>query len=131
MLNDDDDDVTLADDLERGGGRFRWTTELKDEFCSELQKLVALDFLMLNTDRGLDNFVRRFCLRVVDSLMRGGADGGATLSDDPVLVRGRALGAQEHRRPATLARRVAHGVQAAQAPQGLVRGASAARPDRR
>jgi phosphatidylinositol 4-kinase type 2 len=50
---DDDDEATLAGDLERDVGRFRWTPELKDGFCDELQKLVALDYLMLNTDRGL------------------------------------------------------------------------------
>ena len=33
---------------------FQWTQELMDDFRLELEKLVILDVLMRNTDRGLD-----------------------------------------------------------------------------
>lgn len=61
--------------------RFKWTQELKDEFCEELQKLVALDFLMLNTDRGLDNFVGSD-----PAAFAGLALTPLELSDDPIFV---------------------------------------------
>lgn len=68
----------FAQDEER---RFKWTQELKNEFCEELQKLVALDFLMLNTDRGLDNFVGSN-----SAALAGLALTSLELSDDPILV---------------------------------------------
>ncbi|KDN40610.1 hypothetical protein K437DRAFT_258600 [Tilletiaria anomala UBC 951] len=37
------------------GAEFHWTTELMESFRLELEKLVVLDYLMRNTDRGLDN----------------------------------------------------------------------------
>ncbi|KAK0539018.1 Phosphatidylinositol 4-kinase LSB6 [Tilletia horrida] len=40
-------------------GDFRWTPETMRAFRVELEKLVVLDFLMRNTDRGLDNFMIR------------------------------------------------------------------------
>ncbi|WFD44845.1 1-phosphatidylinositol 4-kinase [Malassezia psittaci] len=36
---------------------FAWTSRTWKEFRMELEKLVVLDFLMRNTDRGLDNFM--------------------------------------------------------------------------
>lgn len=36
---------------------FQWTARTWREFRLELEKLVVLDFLMRNTDRGLDNFM--------------------------------------------------------------------------
>lgn len=36
---------------------FVWTSELMISFRLELEKLVVLDYLMRNTDRGLDNFM--------------------------------------------------------------------------
>ncbi|KAE8260642.1 hypothetical protein A4X13_0g230 [Tilletia indica] len=40
-------------------GEFRWTPSTMRAFRIELEKLVVLDFLMRNTDRGLDNFMVR------------------------------------------------------------------------
>ena len=41
---------------ERG---FVWTTAIKQSFREELEKLVILDYIMRNTDRGLDNWMVR------------------------------------------------------------------------
>lgn len=38
-----------------------WSVELMDDFRLEMEKLVILDYLMRNTDRGLDNFMIRVC----------------------------------------------------------------------
>lgn len=38
-------------------GSFAWTQRTWDEFRFELEKLIILDYLMRNTDRGLDNFM--------------------------------------------------------------------------
>lgn len=37
--------------------RFQWTENLKQAFREELEKLVILDYIMRNTDRGLDNWM--------------------------------------------------------------------------
>lgn len=38
---------------------FQWTDTLKQSFREELEKLVILDYIMRNTDRGLDNWMIR------------------------------------------------------------------------
>lgn len=38
-------------------GRFQWTDNMQQSFREELEKLVILDYLMRNTDRGLDNWM--------------------------------------------------------------------------
>lgn len=43
-----------------GDAAFQWTEETLTDFRLELEKLVILDFLMRNTDRGLDNFMVRY-----------------------------------------------------------------------
>ncbi|TFK75459.1 hypothetical protein BDN72DRAFT_868130 [Pluteus cervinus] len=40
---------------------FYWTQVLQQSFREELEKLVVLDFLMLNTDRGADNYMIKYC----------------------------------------------------------------------
>ncbi|AEO66980.1 uncharacterized protein THITE_34416 [Thermothielavioides terrestris NRRL 8126] len=40
-----------------GPGNFVWTPTLKQSFREELEKLVILDYIMRNTDRGLDNWM--------------------------------------------------------------------------
>ncbi|KAL9940926.1 hypothetical protein V8E36_000414 [Tilletia maclaganii] len=53
-----DDDEGEADASARGRAReFRWTPATMRAFRIELEKLVVLDYLMRNTDRGLDNFM--------------------------------------------------------------------------
>ncbi|RDX55174.1 hypothetical protein OH76DRAFT_1429594 [Lentinus brumalis] len=62
---DDDDDADsrmLYDRTEsRTGEPFYWTPALQDNFREELEKLVILDYLMLNTDRGADNYMIKYC----------------------------------------------------------------------
>lgn len=43
-----------------GEDGFEWTEEVFTDMRLELEKLVLLDFLMRNTDRGLDNFMIRY-----------------------------------------------------------------------
>ncbi|KAI1196184.1 hypothetical protein F5X97DRAFT_221622 [Nemania serpens] len=40
-----------------GPDNFMWTESLKQSFREELEKLVILDYIMRNTDRGLDNWM--------------------------------------------------------------------------
>ncbi|GAA6055340.1 hypothetical protein JCM3770_005297 [Rhodotorula araucariae] len=42
-------------------GTFVWTADMIHSFREELEKLVVLDFLIRNTDRGLDNFMLKPC----------------------------------------------------------------------
>ena len=42
---------------ERNSQRFVWTDALQQSFREELEKLVILDYIMRNTDRGLDNWM--------------------------------------------------------------------------
>lgn len=44
----------------QGDDGFEWTEEVFTDMRLELEKLVLLDFLMRNTDRGLDNFMIRY-----------------------------------------------------------------------
>ena len=63
LLNSDDDDESSApatrpsssDDISRH--RFHWSDALQQSFREELEKLVILDYIMRNTDRGLDNWM--------------------------------------------------------------------------
>ncbi|KAL2153141.1 hypothetical protein VTH82DRAFT_4296 [Thermothelomyces myriococcoides] len=56
-----DDDSEDGDGSSRsqtpGPGNFVWTPTLKQAFREELEKLVILDYIMRNTDRGLDNWM--------------------------------------------------------------------------
>lgn len=52
-----DDDDESDEETEDGQERFRWTDALKQSFREELEKLVVLDYIMRNTDRGLDNWM--------------------------------------------------------------------------
>jgi phosphatidylinositol 4-kinase type 2 len=56
--SDDEDDgspAETAEELRRR--RFFWTDALQASFREELEKLVILDYIMRNTDRGLDNWM--------------------------------------------------------------------------
>ncbi|EMD37556.1 hypothetical protein CERSUDRAFT_94557 [Gelatoporia subvermispora B] len=64
MFDEDDreDERVLFDVTEgRTGEPFYWTPGLQDNFREELEKLVILDYLMLNTDRGADNYMIKYC----------------------------------------------------------------------
>ncbi|CAB4485190.1 uncharacterized protein OCT59_004000 [Rhizophagus irregularis] len=43
------------------GKRFVWTPELQLQFREQFEKLVILDYLMRNTDRGSDNWMIKYC----------------------------------------------------------------------
>ncbi|GLB37089.1 putative phosphatidylinositol 3- and 4-kinase [Lyophyllum shimeji] len=60
---DYDDDRVLYDASESNISQrpFYWSQTLQRSFREELEKLVILDYLMLNTDRGADNYMIRYC----------------------------------------------------------------------
>ncbi|KAG6880346.1 hypothetical protein C0992_011097 [Termitomyces sp. T32_za158] len=60
---DYDDERVMYDASEsnESGRPFYWSQTLQKSFREELEKLVILDYLMLNTDRGADNFMIKFC----------------------------------------------------------------------
>ncbi|TIB97666.1 hypothetical protein E3Q10_00874 [Wallemia mellicola] len=62
QLDDDDGDFysTRPPRSSHTDRPFSWTPELQQSFREELEKLVILDYLMRNTDRGLDNFMIQF-----------------------------------------------------------------------
>ncbi|GJC93986.1 pephosphatidylinositol 3 [Colletotrichum higginsianum] len=51
------DDENRQETLPLGPDNFVWTESLKQSFREELEKLVILDYMMRNTDRGLDNWM--------------------------------------------------------------------------
>ncbi|KAK4166018.1 phosphatidylinositol 3 and 4-kinase-domain-containing protein [Cladorrhinum sp. PSN259] len=53
----DDEDEDSSEPLPLGPDNFVWTPTLKQSFREELEKLVILDYIMRNTDRGLDNWM--------------------------------------------------------------------------
>lgn len=56
--SDDEDDGSPAESAEEiQRRRFFWTDALQISFREELEKLVILDYIMRNTDRGLDNWM--------------------------------------------------------------------------
>ncbi|KAF8658260.1 hypothetical protein AX16_002036 [Volvariella volvacea WC 439] len=58
----EDDDRMLFDSSESDIQRpFYWSQALQQSFREELEKLVILDYLMLNTDRGADNYMIKYC----------------------------------------------------------------------
>ena len=54
---DESDDGLIANSEETERRRFFWTDKLRQSFREELEKLVILDYIMRNTDRGLDNWM--------------------------------------------------------------------------
>jgi phosphatidylinositol 4-kinase type 2 len=52
-----DDGEDSPQSLTPGPDNFVWTPSLKQSFREELEKLVILDYIMRNTDRGLDNWM--------------------------------------------------------------------------
>lgn len=52
-----DDETSEATKDASGPPRFIWTEHIKQSFREELEKLVILDYIMRNTDRGLDNWM--------------------------------------------------------------------------
>ncbi|KDQ57614.1 hypothetical protein JAAARDRAFT_177909 [Jaapia argillacea MUCL 33604] len=59
-----EDERVLFDPSEENGlpaRGFYWSQALQQNFREELEKLVILDYLMLNTDRGADNYMIKYC----------------------------------------------------------------------
>ena len=58
-LSDDEDEVSRVPSPapQLDAPKFAWTNTLKQAFREELEKLVILDYIMRNTDRGLDNWM--------------------------------------------------------------------------
>ncbi|KAM6514062.1 Phosphatidylinositol 4-kinase LSB6 [Fusarium falciforme] len=52
-----DDEQAGQEENLLGPDNFIWTENLKESFREELEKLVILDYIMRNTDRGLDNWM--------------------------------------------------------------------------
>lgn len=55
--SDDEDEDSNPTPEENQPRRFVWTDALQQSFREELEKLVILDYIMRNTDRGLDNWM--------------------------------------------------------------------------
>ncbi|KAI4603163.1 phosphatidyl inositol kinase [Pestalotiopsis sp. 9143b] len=55
--NESDDEYDAPTPPPLGPDNFVWTEGLKQAFREELEKLVILDYIMRNTDRGLDNWM--------------------------------------------------------------------------
>ncbi|KAI1386261.1 phosphatidylinositol 3 and 4-kinase-domain-containing protein [Hypoxylon trugodes] len=55
--SESDDENGAAEQPPLGPDNFMWTESLKQAFREELEKLVILDYIMRNTDRGLDNWM--------------------------------------------------------------------------
>lgn len=51
------DDESVGDERETEQRKSFWTESLQQSFREELEKLVILDYIMRNTDRGLDNWM--------------------------------------------------------------------------
>ncbi|KAI1823121.1 hypothetical protein F4861DRAFT_348724 [Xylaria intraflava] len=55
--SESDDEQSHSEQRPLGPDNFKWTESLKQSFREELEKLVILDYIMRNTDRGLDNWM--------------------------------------------------------------------------
>ncbi|KAI1775227.1 phosphatidylinositol 3 and 4-kinase-domain-containing protein [Hypoxylon cercidicola] len=55
--SESEDERGSPDQRPLGPDNFRWTESLKQAFREQLEKLVILDYIMRNTDRGLDNWM--------------------------------------------------------------------------
>ncbi|EGC49606.1 phosphatidylinositol 4-kinase [Histoplasma capsulatum var. duboisii H88] len=94
--------------------RFYWTENLKQAFREELEKLVILDYIMRNTDRGLDNWMIKIDWHTenVSIVAEPPKVNGATNSDEdehspppqPVSINSDRLGSdiQQYRRQETM-----------------------------
>lgn len=62
-LEDLDEERVLFDITEDDGTNqpFYWSATLQQSFREELEKLVILDYIMHNTDRGADNYMIKYC----------------------------------------------------------------------
>ncbi|KIM61574.1 hypothetical protein SCLCIDRAFT_25716 [Scleroderma citrinum Foug A] len=59
--DDDPEEERALFDATGDDDTFCWSRALQQNFREELEKLVILDYLMLNTDRGADNWMVKYC----------------------------------------------------------------------
>ncbi|TDL24282.1 hypothetical protein BD410DRAFT_786387 [Rickenella mellea] len=61
--DDHEEERALFDATEDDGSTrpFYWSSLLQQSFREELEKLIILDYLMRNTDRGADNYMIKYC----------------------------------------------------------------------
>ncbi|EON96585.1 putative phosphatidylinositol 4-kinase type ii subunit alpha protein [Phaeoacremonium minimum UCRPA7] len=76
-------------------GNFVWTEGLKQSFREELEKLVILDYIMRNTDRGLDNWMIKVDWESQD----------VSIVSEPVQLNTNTADEQEGPRPVDLSQR--------------------------
>ncbi|KAF9433498.1 phosphatidyl inositol kinase [Entomortierella beljakovae] len=50
---------------------FNWTPDLQQQFREQFEKMIILDYLIRNTDRGLDNWMIRYCEKEGISIVAG------------------------------------------------------------
>ncbi|KAF9097933.1 phosphatidyl inositol kinase, partial [Mortierella sp. AM989] len=50
---------------------FKWTPALQQQFREQFEKMIILDYLIRNTDRGLDNWMIRYCEKEGISIVAG------------------------------------------------------------
>ncbi|KFH69085.1 hypothetical protein MVEG_05887 [Podila verticillata NRRL 6337] len=53
------------------GSGFQWTPALQLQFTEQFEKMIILDYLIRNTDRGLDNWMIRYCEKEGISVVAG------------------------------------------------------------
>lgn len=61
-------DVEVDIDEDVLGNKFQWSRDTMRQFREELEKMVILDYLMRNTDRGMDNWMIKLEWRVIHRL---------------------------------------------------------------
>ncbi|KAF9345811.1 phosphatidyl inositol kinase [Mortierella sp. AD094] len=54
---------------------FNWTPALQQQFREQFEKMIILDYLIRNTDRGLDNWMIRYCEKEGISIVAGPPSG--------------------------------------------------------
>ncbi|KAG0206531.1 phosphatidyl inositol kinase [Mortierella sp. NVP41] len=65
---------------------FNWTPALQQQFREQFEKMIILDYLIRNTDRGLDNWMIRYCEKEGISIVTAPAGGTqkSHLQQEPV-----------------------------------------------
>ncbi|SCV56136.1 probable LSB6 LAs17 Binding protein [Fusarium fujikuroi] len=89
--NSDDEEAIQAANL-LGPDNFIWTDNLKESLREELEKLVILDYIMRNTDRGLDNWMIKVDWET----------GKASIASDPIQMNMEPVAEEEGPRPVDL-----------------------------
>ncbi|KAG6810974.1 hypothetical protein H0H92_009557 [Tricholoma furcatifolium] len=85
--SDYDDEQVMYDASESNNSErpFYWSQILQKSFREELEKLVILDYLMLNTDRGADNYMIKYCEGVHEKALVDVAPSRAVRKEMPVM----------------------------------------------